>query len=220
LTDTSLPWDIIAAPATLSLVAVTALVISDYRGITLGRFICKPIAAAAFIWLALALGATNTIFGLWMLAALTLCMVGDICLMFEHDKAFLAGLGAFLCGHLLFAVAFVQLPLNPTGLLLSLVPGLLLMVLVGRWLQPHVPREMKIPVALYVIVITGMLLCAGLTLGAAPATLIIAGAWGFAASDLAVARRQFVDPSPANALWGTPLYFGSQMVLATTIALT
>ena len=103
--------------------------------------------------------------------------------------------------------------------LLSLVPGLLLMGLVGRWLHPHVPSEMKIPVALYVIVITGMLLCAGLTAGTAPATLNIAGAWGFAASDLAVARRQFVDPSPANALWGTPLYFGSQMVLATSIAL-
>ena len=39
-------------------------------------------------------------------------------------------------------------------------------------------------------------------------------------SDLAVARRQFVKPeSPWNQVWGTPLYFLSQMVLAGSLAL-
>ena len=38
-------------------------------------------------------------------------------------------------------------------------------------------------------------------------------------SDLAVARQQFVQPSRWNGLWGTPLYFLSQMVLAASIAL-
>ena len=206
------------APALLSLVAVTALVFSDYQDIRSGRYVFKPLAAMAFLWLALALGATDTVFGQWMLAALVLCMVGDICLMFDSDNAFLCGLGAFLCGHLLFAVAFAQLPANWTGLVISAVPALVLVIGVGRWLRPHVPGDMQIPVALYVLVITAMLLSAGLTLGQPAATLIIIGAWGFAISDLAVARRQFVNPSPANALWGTPLYFGSQMVLATSIA--
>ena len=40
----------------------------------------------------------------------------------------------------------------------------------------------------------------------------------FALSDLAVARNQFVAPGPANGLWGTPLYFVSQLLLAASIA--
>ena len=47
---------------------------------------------------------------------------------------------------------------------------------------------------------------------------IIGGAWAFAISDLAVARRQFLQPSRWNGVWGTPLYFLSQMVLAPSVA--
>jgi hypothetical protein len=43
------------------------------------------------------------------------------------------------------------------------------------------------------------------------------GAWGFAVSDLAVARQQFVQTSQLNGLWGTPLYFLSQMLLAASL---
>ena len=68
------------------------------------------------------------------------------------------------------------------------------------------------------LVIGVMLLTAGMTLGSSPAKLILLGAWGFACSDLAVARRQFVVASPFNGLWGTPLYFGSQMLLAASLA--
>ena len=49
--------------------------------------------------------------------------------------------------------------------------------------------------------------------------LVLAGAWGFAISDLAVARDQFVTPGYQNRLWGLPLYFGSQMLLAYSVAL-
>ncbi len=206
--------------ALLSGAAVLGLVVSDYRGFRAGRYLCKPLAAAAFVWLALTLGAMETTYGNWMLAALILCMVGDLFLMPDDERSFLAGLTAFLCGHLLFAVAFLQLPANATGIALSTVPALLLLVLVWRWLMPHVNREMKIPVVIYILVITAMLLCAGLTAGQPAAPLVIAGAWGFACSDVAVARRQFVWPdSRMNGVWGTPLYFLSQMVLASSIAL-
>ncbi len=79
---------------------------------------------------------------------------------------------------------------------------------------------MKGPVAAYVLVISAMLVCAGLTAGQPVAPFVIAGAWGFALSDVAVARRQFVAPeSKSSPLWGTPLYFASQMVLACSVAL-
>ena len=147
-------------------------------------------------------------------------MVGDLFLMQDSERGFLAGLTAFLCGHLLFAVAFLQLPANPVGLAVSALPAIVLLIAVWRWLTPHVPEAMKIPVTLYILVISTMLLCAGLTAGQPAAYLIIIGAWGFACSDLAVARRQFIQPaSRLNGVWGTPLYFLSQMVLALSLAL-
>ena len=206
-------------PVLLSLVAVTALVIADFRAWRPGRYVFKPLAACAFIWLALALGAAHSDYGRWILAALAFGMLGDLCLMFEKENAFLAGLGSFLVGHLVFAVAFAMFGSSYTGLAVSAAPVVALLVFVNRWLLPHVGADMKIPVVLYVLVISAMLLTAGMTAGLAAAPLIIAGAWGFAVSDLAVARRQFVHPSKWNGVWGTPLYFGSQMVLAGSVAL-
>ena len=215
----SLPLSTLLPPALLSCVATVALVLCDYRGFRAGRYLFKPLAALAFIWLALSLDATSTSYGTWLLAALVLCLLGDLFLMWESEPSFLAGLTAFLCGHLLFAVAFFQLPGNPLGLAISALPVLVLLATVWRWLTPHVNREMKVPVTLYILVISAMLLCAGLTLGQPAAYLIIGGAWGFACSDLAVARKQFIQPaSRFNGVWGTPLYFLSQMVLAGSLA--
>ena len=207
------------APLLLSAVSVSALVLADQVQFRPGRYLCKPLAAAAFVWLALALGATESIFGSWLLAGLVLCMLGDLLLMPEDERCFLAGLVAFLCGHLLYAVAFVQLGASPVGLAISALPCLLLLLVTYRWMLPRVDPPMKLPVSCYMWVITGMLLCASLTLRHPASTLIIAGAWGFALSDLAVARQQFVKASPLNGLWGTPLYFLSQMLLAASIAL-
>lgn len=206
-------------PATLSVTAVIALVVCDMVDYRPGRYLFKPLAAAAFIWLAVTLGALQSTYGGWLLAGLLLCLLGDLLLMPDSERCFFAGLGAFLCGHLLYAVAFWQLPLTFTGVAATAIPALILLVFVWRWLLPRVPAQMKFPVTLYALVITGMLLCAGLTASHPAAPLIITGAWGFAVSDLAVARRQFVQPSRWNGLWGTPLYFFSQMLLAASVAL-
>jgi uncharacterized membrane protein YhhN len=216
----SLPLATIMPPAALSAIAVLALVLSDFRDVRVGRYLFKPLAAAAFVWLAVALDATSSAYGNWLLGALIFCLVGDLLLMPDNERSFMAGLTAFLCGHLLFAVAFLQLPANPMGLAITSVPAFVLLLGVWRWLLPHVNREMKLPVTLYILVITAMLLCAGLTAGQPAALLIIGGAWGFACSDLAVARRQFIQPSSRlNGVWGTPLYFLSQMILACSVAL-
>lgn len=206
-------------PMTLCVIAVAALVFSDHREFRPGRYLFKPLAAIAFIWLALALDATHSDYGCWMLAGLACCLLGDLLLMPEDERCFLAGLVAFLCGHLLYAIAFLQLPPNLLGLALVTLPALGLVLLTRRWLMPHVGSKMKLPVALYILVITGMLLCSALSLGQPAALPIIAGAWGFAISDLAVAQRQFVSNRGHPRLWGTPLYFLSQMLLASSIAL-
>lgn len=207
-------------PLVLSFTSVFALTISDWRHQhTLEktpwlRYIFKPLAASAFLWLAVNVGAMDSNYGQWILAALILCAIGDLCLMFKTDAFFLSGLGAFLTGHLLFAVAFWQLfngfePSSYLTFLLFIMPIISL-----RWLMPNVGNDMKIPVIMYISVITAMLIFAGLTFDTSGGLLRFAGALGFAISDLAVARQQFVKSSPINGLWGTPLYFFSQMLLA------
>jgi uncharacterized membrane protein YhhN len=216
-TETLLPAAALA-PAVLSAIAVMALVVCDQSEFRPGRYLFKPLAAAAFVWLAWEMGATESAYGRWLLAGLMACMAGDLLLMPDGEHTFLAGLVAFLCGHLLFAVAFLQLPHNYAGLVTTMIPALPLMVFASRWLLPKVAADMKLPVGIYMVVISGMLLCAGTTVGQPASALIIGGAWGFAISDLAVARQQFVHASRWNGLWGTPLYFLSQMVLAVSIA--
>jgi len=205
-------------PALCAAVAVTALVASDCFDYRPGRYLGKPIAALAFVWMAISLGAPDTPYGSWLLAGLLCCLAGDLLLMPDSERCFLAGLVAFLCGHLLYGAAFLHLPRNFAGLAASAIPAVLLLVFVARWLLPRVPARMQWPVGAYTLVITGMLLCAGLSAGQPGSQLIIGGAWGFAISDLAVARRQFLQPSRWNGLWGTPLYFLSQMVLASSVA--
>ena len=53
----ALPLAALTPPALLCLLAVSALVLSDLRDWRVGRYLCKPLAAAAFVWLALRLGA-------------------------------------------------------------------------------------------------------------------------------------------------------------------
>lgn len=207
------------APLILSAASVGGLVLADQLQFRPGRYLCKPLAALAFVWLALTLGAVDSSYGSWLLAGLLLCMLGDLLLMPQDERCFLAGLVAFLCGHLLYGVAFLQLGASPLGLAISALPCLLLLILTYRWILPRVEPPMKLPVACYMWVITGMLLCASLTLQHPASLLIITGAWGFALSDLAVARQQFIKPSSLNGLWGTPLYFFSQMLLAASIAM-
>ncbi|MEP1470657.1 MAG: lysoplasmalogenase [Halieaceae bacterium] len=209
----------LAGPIALACIAIPALVVSDFRGFRAGRLLFKPLAALAFIWLAITLNATDSLYGQWLLAGLFFCLLGDLLLMPDHSGSFLAGLLAFLIGHLLYVVAFVQLGNAWNLMLLTGVPALLLLVLSTRWLMPHVQPEMKLPVRSYIVVITGMLLAAGLTGNQPAGILVIIGAWGFALSDLAVARQRFVQPGPLNGLWGTPLYFFSQMLLAGSLAL-
>lgn len=205
-------------PITLLLASTVALVISDLRDFRKGRYLFKPVAAFAFIYVALVVGATQSDYGNWLLAGLMLCLVGDVLLMAESDRFFLAGLFSFLLGHLLYCVAFLQLPLNWGALWISLLPTLGLVVAALAWLKPYLPQDMKVGVTAYILVIAAMLGSSSMTYDYVHGTLIVAGAVGFAISDLAVAAEQFVKPSRWNKLWGTPLYFISQMLLALSAA--
>jgi uncharacterized membrane protein YhhN len=208
------PWALLTAAAT------AALLLSERAGSRAGVWLSKPLAAAGFVAAALANGALASAYGTWILAALALSFLGDVLLIpRESSRAFLAGLVAFLLGHVAYTLAFAVRGLDAATVAVAMVAVLGASLLVLRRLLPFVSERMRRPVLAYVVVISAMLVCAAGTVGHAGLPAIFAGAFAFYLSDLAVARERFVHKSFTNKLWGLPLYFGAQLVLASTVSL-
>jgi len=194
---------------------VSAMFVADHTGKRMLEFVGKPAAGLAFLALGFATSAGHgSALTQAFLAALALALVGDVCLMLRTDASFLAGLGAFLLGHVGFAVAFAIRGVDPLWCGAMLVPTVAFAFVVWRWLSPHVPAPMKVPVMAYMTVISTMVVLAVGTHGARPAPVLVAAAFSFFVSDLAVARQKFVNPSHTNRYWGLPLYFGAQLLFA------
>ena len=150
-------------------------------------------------------------------------MAGDVFLMLPSRRSFLAGLVAFLLGHLAYVVACGGL----TGLSAWAHPWSLLPVaaalLVLRWLWPSLRGDnarMRGPVLAYIVVITLMVVAALAVLrsaaqpDAAHRATLFAGALLFFLSDIAVARSRFVAPGFVNRAWGLPAYYAGQLLFA------
>jgi uncharacterized membrane protein YhhN len=202
----------------LTVLAVGALLAAE--GLDLGtlKWVAKPLASSGFVAAALCAGALGGGYGRAVLAALALSWVGDVLLIPRAPGFFLAGLAAFLLGHLCFGAAFVVRGVAwpwAGAALCVLVPVALL---AGRWLLPHVPQEMRGPVLAYMAVITMMVALAAGTVGARSGALILGAALAFFVSDLFVARDAFVAPGFVNRLGGLPLYYGAQLVFAWSVA--
>ena len=205
------PWGL------LTVVALAGLLVAEARGDRRLAFVCKPLASTGFVGAAVAAGALGTAYGRAVLAALVLSWIGDVLLLSKRSGPFLGGLASFLLGHVAFAIAFV---LHGTDRVWALAALAILLVpawIVDRWLRPHVPADMKIPVRAYIVVITGMLALAAGASGAGATPRILAGALAFYLSDLSVARDRFIRETFINRLWGLPLYYGAQLLLASTV---
>jgi uncharacterized membrane protein YhhN len=207
-----------AALAAATALAVAALLAAERRGLRRGVWLAKPLASTGFVALALVRGAGATPYGRGVLAALALGWLGDVLLIPKGARrAFLAGLAAFLLGHLAYAAAFAMRGLAGAWLAAGALGAAAGAAAVARWLAPHVPARMRLPVVAYVGAISLMAATAAGAFGATRDAALLAGALGFFASDLAVARERFVASSFANKLWGLPLYYASQLLLASTV---
>jgi uncharacterized membrane protein YhhN len=195
-------------------VALVILLAGEARGKRRVVFAAKPIASLAFVLL----GAWRCVPGdrhdAWLLAALILCLLGDLLLLVE--RAFLPGLLSFLLGHLAYAVAFSALLPVSSWPLVWLLPIAVASGLVLAWLWPHL-RSMRFPVLAYVLVISVMVwgAAAVTTTGAGP-RFTLGGAALFYVSDIFVARRRFVARGFVNRAWGLPAYYAGQFLLALT----
>lgn len=205
-----LPYVIVTA------VAVLVMNVAEAHGHRLGVWLSKPIAATAFVVAALSQGVPETGYGRWVVVALALSWWGDVLLIPKSQRVFLAGILAFLSAHLAYGVAFAVRGLS-LGWTLAAAAALALPAIgLGKYFVARAPAQLKGAVFAYVGVLSGMVALALGAYGRGGDARIPIAAIAFYFSDVSVALNRFVKPSPFHRAWGTPLYFGAQLVFAAT----
>ncbi len=212
-------------------IACIVLVIAEARGPRGLRIAAKLVASAAFVALGVVAyrGRAGSFpeavqLGHAIVTGLVLGAVGDACLLAAGKRWFLAGLVAFLLGHLCYVAGIAMIEPAQDWWAdagwLALIP-VAIGVAVALQLWPRL-GAMKLPVAGYVVTICAMVIAAiaaarGAPLPVANRLRLVVGASLFFASDLSVARDRFVAKSFANKLWGLPAYYAGQLLIAWTL---
>lgn len=195
--------------------AIAAALVDDGRpGISR---LLKMVASTAVIGLVLALSPEPSMYLVLIIVALAASWVGDLALSYEGRTPFVIGLVAFAGAHVAYIAAFfARSSLANTTLVVAGLAMAVFAVVVIQWLTPHRPDELRIPIIVYVVIISVMVATAFATNATIPDMRIPIAAVTFAASDLLVARQRFVEPSRVNRIVGLPLYFIAQTIFATT----
>lgn len=207
---------------------VPVLVLSLLLALLYFRFLGKPaghgraaLKAAPVLLLAvyavIAGGAT------WLVMALFLGALGDLCLAYDGERAFIAGLVSFLLSHLAYVALFWPMAepslilgeawrIGSAAALAILVPALILVL----W-RPAGPLAM--PVAIYGLVIGAM----GFTALSVADAAVFLGAALFISSDTALAAEKFLVGAAAPLsrplryfVWAT--YYSAQLVFTLAVA--
>lgn len=177
----------------LIVTSVVASIILDYNDSHWYHY-SKPlttilIIAYAFIFR----NPQSTKYSILIILALFFCLLGDVLLL--DSSRFVFGLGAFLIGHILFALAFISLG----GLTHKWLPLIFLLFVGGLYFYYLMPnlQEMVLPVGIYILVILFMAWQAmGLAIAQSVKVyhLIAVGAILFAISDSIIAYSKFINP--------------------------
>jgi uncharacterized membrane protein YhhN len=187
----------VTAPAIAFLVGAAVFAVGDWvaRARTNAHleYLCKPATLVALIGTALSLtpahdaGARRS----WFVVALVCSLVGDVLLMLPKDL-FVAGLAAFLVGHVCYVAGFWAHGPGTFAFLIWAVAVAVVVTPVARRVLGALRgrRELGLPVASYIVVISVMLATA-LATGNVVAGL---GALLFVSSDTMIAWNRFVRP--------------------------
>ena len=194
------------------------LVSASLAGLSTAGAIAKLIASIGFITVGILSGALRSAYGKVLLSGLVLSFLGDAFLIGETRQAFLSGLAAFLLAHLVYVAAFVVHGVSLRWIAGASLPVIGIAIAVSTWLAPHTPPELSLPVRLYTIVISTMVIAAFGTRGKGGSLLILIGALLFFLSDLSVASLRLVQTEFPNYIWGLPLYYAGQLCLALSVS--
>ncbi len=176
---------------------------SDRRRRQPAFYLFKPLTTALLIAVtALALAAApaeQQAYRIGLLVGFGFCLLGDIALMFPGNRWFVAGLSAFLIGHLAFVQTFWKT--LPALALPGCWPWLALYGI--GFLAFLLPRAGRLApaVLVYCAALLAMVLFAAarpMTLGGTAVLLTLVGALLFALSDTVLALRRFWKPFPGG----------------------
>lgn len=154
--------------------------------------ITKPLVTIGAIAVALTGGGPTKVVVVCVVA-LVFCLIGDIALLPRVDK-FIVGLAAFLVGHLAFDVMFFVDCLRSARLagLALVVVGIVAAVAAPTILSGAAAHKISKPVALYLLVISSMVVFGWATGNWAA----MAGSVAFIISDTILGWREFVSKRP------------------------
>lgn len=180
---------------TLSIIEVTALAIgiADLHAY-IKPFLMPSLMATAVLALLPAECGRKDILNLAI--ALSLHTIGDILLLFPGMNFLMAGLGAFLTGHIFYLLIFWKLlgDIKPSAVLWAVVlPALIIPALIT------IPFELSGPMRIAVTIYASALLCitacgiGGIIRKTPYSALIVAGGLFFIISDFMIGLEAFMD---------------------------
>ena len=210
----TLPIALLTAAAALCAALTIA---AKYRQAKRLEYVCKPLAMASIILIALLdEDPLTTRYQALIVLGLTASLAGDVFLMLP--ERFLPGLASFLVAHFFYIAAFT-LEGSGTAPLWYVVPFALYGVLMLRWLWPHL-GSLRGPVIVYVAVILLMAWQAAnrwIETRQEGTLLALAGAYLFVTSDSALAVERFRGAWRSAPFWVLSTYFAGQWLIALSV---
>lgn len=186
------------------------------------EYLAKPaVMVCLFLWLWTSAGLAGALS--WFGIGILLSLVGDVLLMISLDRMFLPGLVAFLLAHVAYIVGFNSpLPaLSAWGLMLAVFVGIggarIIRRIITSLTGPG-QASLRLPIALYGVVISLMLLSALLKLSdtswnESAALLVALGAFLFYLSDIILAWVKFIAPIHNGRIYNILTYHLGQIAL-------
>jgi uncharacterized membrane protein YhhN len=185
------------------------------------ELVSKPLIMLALIGYYLASATSRN---MTFVRALFFCWTGDVLLLFQSEAPvfFMAGLGAFLVGQLLYISSFRHMQDPDHGKELTIPQKIrfcLPVVLAGTGLITILfPRlgGLKLPVLLYAVALMLMVMAAIFRFGRTSSNSywpMLLGAILFMISDSTLAMNKFYSPIPAGGFWIMSTYIAAQYLI-------
>ncbi|MFZ5858571.1 MAG: lysoplasmalogenase [Chloroflexota bacterium] len=211
--------------AALIFAALTALATwKKNRGL---EFIAKPavmVLLLLYLWTSAGLNGAL----LWFALGMFFSLIGDVLLLWL-DRMFLFGLISFLLAQIAYLVGFNSPPSEVSlwGLAMAVIVAVGSARVLRRILSALAEKgntRMRIPIVVYGLVITLMLLSAMLKLtdptwGAGASLLVALGAFLFYLSDIVLAWLKFVTPIQNGRVINIGLYHLGQICIAAGVVM-
>ena len=182
------------------LIVVLVNLVSHGFALPILELISKPLLMpllAGFVLVNLS-GAHNNL-KLLLFGALLFSWIGDVALLFDkaYPILFIVGLGGFLVAHIQYIFLFVKsagrVTITKVGPFVVVTVIILYTGYLIQLLWPHL-NELKIPVAIYALVLMIMGISAVTRIGVGGRVLVIIGALFFVVSDSILAINKFYEP--------------------------